>query len=412
MDGLGFRESNCDLAAVGSGDQGNRNMSRGLVVAALCVVFGVAPALAAETSPTAKGALQPEQTSTEKLGPLKPHWIFVNDSNFLGYLDSKIYLFDGDSGSMLGMLSTGAFGNAAEFAPDFSAIYVPEMYYSRGSRGERTEVVSIYDTKELKAVGEVIIPAKRATGVPHRAYQGLSDDGRFMFVSNMTPATSTTVVDVLARKFTSEIEISGCNLVYPIGNRAFASLCGDGTLQVVTLDEGGNLKSRAHSEKFFDPEKDPLTEAASRFGNTWLFVSFDGYVHPVTFTDGQPKPGKPWSLFTDAERAAGWRIGGSQFNVVHQGLGRLFVIVHQGGPYTRKAAGSQVWTFDLASSKKLAVLPMVAPVTSLGITKDAAPLLVANYAATPAAYVYDALTGKHLRTIEGPPMVPGFIQVP
>jgi hypothetical protein len=26
--------------------------------------------------------------------------------------------------------------------------------------------------------------------------------------------------------------------------------------------------------------------------------------------------------------------------------------------------------------------------------------------------VYDALKGTHLRTIEGPPMVPGFIQAP
>ena len=70
---------------------------------------------------------------SEKLGALKPHWFFVYDTNFLGYLDSKVYLFDGDTGTMLGMLSTGAFGNAVEFAPDFSAIYVPEIYYSRGT---------------------------------------------------------------------------------------------------------------------------------------------------------------------------------------------------------------------------------------------------------------------------------------
>ncbi len=55
---------------------------------------------------------------------------------------------------------------------------------------------------------------------------------------------------------------------------------------------------------------------------------------------------------------------------------------------------------------------MVAPVTSLAVTKDAAPLLIADDAATPAVYVYDALNGKHLRTIAGPPMVPGFIQAP
>ncbi|HET6473105.1 MAG TPA: amine dehydrogenase large subunit, partial [Pseudomonadales bacterium] len=155
--------------------------NKGWVVAAL--LAAALPAMAAAPVPA---PLQPERATAEKLGPPKPHWFFVYDSNFLGYLDSKVYLFDGDTGSMLGMLSTGTWGNAVEFAPNFSAIYVPEMYYSRGSRGDRTDIVAIYDTTELKNVGEVIIPAKRATGVPHRAYQGLSDDGRFMYVDNMT----------------------------------------------------------------------------------------------------------------------------------------------------------------------------------------------------------------------------------
>ena len=257
--------------------------------AALCVALGAAGAMAAEPAATV-APLQAERTSSAQLGPLQPHWFFAYDTNFLGYLDSKVYLYDGDSGSMLGMLSTGAFGNAVEFAPDFSMIYSPEIYYSRGSRGERTDIVALYDTKDLKAVGEVVIPPKRATGIPHRAYQGISDDGRFVYVANMTPATSVSVVDVVARKFVTEIETSGCNLVYPIGNRAFASLCGDGTVQVVTLDDQGNLKGRAHSEKFFDPDKDPVTEKASRSGNTWLFFSFEGYVHPVDFTGGVAKP--------------------------------------------------------------------------------------------------------------------------
>jgi methylamine dehydrogenase heavy chain len=389
-------------------------MGRSRFVAALTVlgaVFG-ASSLAAAESATAVAPLQPEQATTEKLGAPKPHWFLVYDTNFLGYLDSKVYLYDGDTGAMLGMLSTGAFGNAVELAPDFSAIYVPEIYYSRGTRGDRTDVVTIYDTKELKAQGEVVIPPKRATGVPHRAYQGLSDDGQFMYVANMTPATSVSVVDVKARKFVAEIEMSGCNLVYPIGNRAFASLCGDGTVQVVSLDDQGNLKGRERSEKFFDPDKDPVTEKASRFGNTWFYVSFDGYVHPVAFDGGKAKPGKAWSLFTDKERADGWRVGGGQFNAVHEKLGRLFVIVHQGGPYGHKDPGKNVWTYDLATSKKLGSISMVAPVTSLGLTKDTAPLLIADDAATPAVYVYDALKGTHLRTIEGPPMVPGFIQAP
>jgi len=88
------------------------------------------------------------------------------------------------------------------------------------------------------------------------------------------------------------------------------------------------------------------------------------------------------------------------------------VIVHKGGPYSHKEAGKDVWTYDLATSKKLGSISMVAPVTMFGLTKDAAPLLIADYPATAAVYVYDALKGTHLRTIAGPPTVPGFIQAP
>jgi len=364
-------------------------------------------ATAADVAP-----LQPEQASVEKLSAPSPHWIFVYDINFLGYLDSKVYLFDGDSGSMLGMLSTGAWGNAVEFAPDFSAIYVPEMYYSRGSRGERTEVVTTYDTKDLKAVGEVIIPPKRATGRAHRAYQGISDDGRFVYVNNMTPATSVSVIDVVAQKFVGEIENAGCNLIYPTGNRSFMSLCGDGTVQRVQLDEQGNLKSKTHSEKFFDPDKDPLTEKASRYGDTWLFISFDGYVHPVTFTGDKIKVGKRWSLFNDSERAQNWKAGGGQFNAVHRALGRLYVAVHQGGPYGHKESGTAVWVYDLKTQKGIAQISLTSPAANIGVTKDAAPLLITDDAARPAVDVYDALTGKALRTIAGPPFTPSFIQSP
>ncbi|MGH7949220.1 MAG: amine dehydrogenase large subunit, partial [Candidatus Binataceae bacterium] len=203
-------------------------MNKPWVVGAFCVglatiiVPGTAalPASAATPTDKAKPApLQAEQSFSEKLGAKSPHWFFVVDVNWGGYLDGKVYLFDGDSGSMLGMLSTGTYANAVEFAPDFSAIYAPEIYHSRGTRGERTDIVAIYDTKELSPVAEVIIPPKRATGLPHRAYQGISDDGRFVFVANMTPATSVSVVDVKARRFVTEVEIAGCNLVYPTGAR-------------------------------------------------------------------------------------------------------------------------------------------------------------------------------------------------
>ena len=73
-------------------------MKRTVVVGALFVALLTTAAGAAP--------LLPEQRFAEKLGAPSPHWIFVYDVNYLGYLDSKVYLFDADTGSMLGMLST------------------------------------------------------------------------------------------------------------------------------------------------------------------------------------------------------------------------------------------------------------------------------------------------------------------
>jgi methylamine dehydrogenase heavy chain len=71
--------------------------------------------------------------------------------------------------------------------PDFATIYSPETYYARGTRGRRTDVLSFYDVATLSPIDEVKIPPKRGSGATHRTYSGRSDDGRFVYVFNMTP---------------------------------------------------------------------------------------------------------------------------------------------------------------------------------------------------------------------------------
>jgi methylamine dehydrogenase heavy chain len=372
-------------------------------------------AVAAEGSQAdaAKAApLEFEQATVETLGPAQPHWILVNDFNALGPMDSKVYLFDADSGSTLGMLSTGGWRNAVETAPDFSMIYSPETYYPRGTRGDRTDVVTFYDARTLGVAGEAIIPPKRATGMPQRAYNGLSDDGRFVYVANMTPATSVSVVDTHSRTLATEIETAGCTLVYPFGNRSFGSLCGDGTLQVLTVDDAGQLATRTRSKRFFDPDTDPVTEKAARLGDTWYYFSFEGYAHPVTFAGQDVQVGERWSLFDDAERNAGWRVGGLGFAAIHQATGRLYVIVHRGAADTHKEPGEEIRVYDLEQRKRIQTIALAAPAATVAVSRDAAPLLYTTTLSTPAIMVYDALTGQHLRVIEGPPFNPTHVQTP
>ena len=43
-------------------------------------------------------------------------------------------------------------------------MYIAETFYSRGTRGDRTDVITIVDKTSFSQVGEVIIPPKRISG--------------------------------------------------------------------------------------------------------------------------------------------------------------------------------------------------------------------------------------------------------
>jgi len=361
--------------------------------------------------------------------PLGPHWAWVSDP-----LLRRIALVDLVRGEMLGMVNGGWGITTALFPRRRPELYVPETHYSRGSRGERTDVVTFYDASSLAPIAEAEIPPKRAINALPSANAALSDDDRFIAVFNMTPATSLSIVDAERRAFVAEIPTPGCSLVYAAGPRRFASLCADGALLLVELDAAGREAGKLRSEPFFDPLVDPVTEKAVRWGDRWIFVSFEGKVHPVDVSGEAPRFDEVWSLLDAADRADSWRIGGTQHLAVHEATGRLYSLVHQGAADTHKEPGTELWIYDLAKRKRVQRIELRSPgftysgvplvfgedwiwpfdqlygwlidtfAASLGIgeiavTPDDRPLLVtaANYSGS--VVVYDALSGDYLRRV-------------
>ncbi len=347
--------------------------------------------------------------------PAQPgvHWVWVNDFSFFALPDGKAFLVDGDSGKMLGLLSTGYSFDALVVPHGGGVIYSPETYFSRGTRGTRTDVVTIYDTVHLAPLGEVKIPPKRASIMAMMAGQVLTDDERFLLIYNYTPAQSVTVVDTRARKFVGEIDTAGCALVYPTGPRSFFSLCGDGSLLVVTLNEQGRAASRTRTKELFDGLKDPLTEKGVRAGDTWLFASFEGTMHPLKITRGGGIEAQAtWPLFSAPELAQHWRTGGLQHLALHAGTGRLYAIVHRGGPETHKDPGADVWVWDLASHRKVQQISARNKVASIQVTADAKPLLFGCSFESNRLDVYDVASGHYLRSVEGLGITPGLLVTP
>ncbi|MGV8995759.1 MAG: amine dehydrogenase large subunit [Parvibaculaceae bacterium] len=382
-------------------------------------------ALLAFSMPARANDLAPETAHVETLPDgSRDHWVALGDLNPLGSLDTRVVLFDADKGTMLGQLNTGYWSGLSYFPRDTKNIVTLETYFEKGTRGPRKDYVVIYDGKTLLPLHEINIPPRRMTALTQTQMAGLSDDGRFMAVSNFTPAQTLTLVDLQEHRFLTELETPGCGQVYPLGPRSFALLCGDAALRVVTLSDEGVVISQDEGEPFFDPFKDPVLVPAARYGATWLFVSMGGIVHEVGLSEGKTKLTGTWSLLTDSERDKKWRTGGVQPLAVHEATGELFVLMRQGGAETYEEPAETVWVYDIKTHKKLRTIALENATMAINVSRDAAPLLNAaslklivpywslalvsmlghKFAdldvVKPALDVYDAASGHHLRTID------------
>ncbi len=375
---------------------------------ALAVILGLLI-----SSTVAFAELEFEVLTTERLpAEPNPHWVWVNDINFFSLLDGKAYLIDGDNGRFLGMLGLGYFHNKIIFPADGNVIYTTQTYYSRGAYGERTDFIGIYDARDLKPIGEIAIPNKRLTGIPTQGHTAITDEDRFILIYNFTPAQSVTVVDVKASKTLGEIETPGCSLVYPTGSHRFFMICGDGSLVSLQLDDRGREIDKTVTKPVFDPLEDPIEEDGVRIGNRWSFVSREGYVYTFNGGAADLALSTPWSLQSTAERKASWRVGGFQIITAHAASGRMFVLMHKGGKFTFQDPAEEIWVYDLEQKVRLQRIKAKHPATAVRVSQDPEPLLYTTFMGDPILDVYDANTGKHLRTVEQLGISPTFLQTP
>ena len=346
-----------------------------------------------------------EEWGTAVLPEASPRWIYVLDVAFDNLVASRINIYDADSGKFVGVVHSGFVPNLL-LAPDKSELYVDETYYSRGTQGDRTDVVSIYDAKTLERTGEVILPEGRALLVSKLPGAALSPDGRFLLSYNMAPATSVSLVDIEARKYLGEIESPGCALVYPTGDRSFSMLCPDGSLVDVAYDETGEAKVFPN-EPFFDSETDPVFShgAFDVAGGKGFFVSYDGMLYEIGIENGRTRVTDRWSILSEEDAKEGWRPGGWQLLDYQPGLGRLFVLVHKGPKWTHKWPGEEIWVLDPATNRRVARFPLEEPAISLMLTREADPVLV-TLTDTGTLGVLDPGSGELQRKIEGTGVTP------
>jgi len=361
------------------------------------------PLLILLAASSAFGQIQPEPTGVIETLPdsYPPHWILLQDGAFFHMLNGKIIVVDADSDDpeqrVKGMVDASFIAQFYQ-AKSRPEMYIAESFFARGSRGERTDVISIVDKTSLTQTGEIVIPPKRISGMPTNYHLQAVDDESILLAYNFTPATSVSVVDIVNREFLTEIPIPGCSLVYPMAGRAFASLCTDGTMLGVRLDGEGNQASTSRTDVFFDANNDPVMEKPALIDGVAYFPTFLGRVIPVDLSGDSPEVGDEWSLIGEGDE--GWRPGGLQVTGA-DAAGRLYVLMHpEGYEGSHKDPGIEIWVFDVESRSRIDRIALELPAITFGLTNDDAPLLITTNINLEVD-VYDIGSGDYLRTLSG-----------
>jgi methylamine dehydrogenase heavy chain len=330
------------------------------------------------------------------------HWIVVHDIAFDHMLNGKVMILDAEQETLRdqykGMFNSSFIASmaVAKLRPE---MYVYETFYSRGNRGTRTDVVTIYDKTTLAPTGEIVIPGgKRAGMLPSDYTISLIDDEKLLLLYNFTPSTSISVVDIVSRKILNEINLPACSLIYPTGKRGFSSLCSDASMISYQLDSKGKVKSQSKIDSFFDIDKDALFERPAIIDSVAYFPTFNGNLREVDLSGDKAVPGASWSLVTDKERAANWRPGGMQVSGADS-LGNMYFLMHENGAEgTHKNPGMEVWVFDAKNRKRVNRIPLQLPGLVIELSQDNSPwLYVTNVEMN--IDVYDAISGKYVRTL-------------
>jgi methylamine dehydrogenase heavy chain len=205
-----------------------------------------------------------------------------------------------------------------------------------------------------------------------------------------------TVIDLASRQVLSEIQTPGCWSIFPssVDHARFSTLCGDGTVLTIGLDEKGAAISQVRSKKFFDPDADALFIHGEKVGDSYYFISFNGVLHQVNLDGETPVVIGNWSLATGAGTSPGWRPGGYGPLAINPANGLIYLAMHPHGKEgSHKEGAKEIWQFDLAT-KKLLRRGRANQEISIAASHSGPAQLIGVDAASAALHTYDGVSLK------------------
>ena len=305
---------------------------------------------------------------------------------------------DGRESSLrLGLAHFGFFAQA-KTRPE---LYTVDTFYTRGQRGDRTDVLTIYDKSTLTASGEIVLPGgKRAQMLTEAGAFQISPDERFAYVYNFTPASSVTVVDLVNRRVVDEVNIPGCTHAFALGGAGFASLCGNGGVVSTKLDAAGKQAGQTMSEPFNDIDNEPMFTRPAIVDGVAYFPTYDGRIREIDLSGETAVAGDIWPIAA-SEAAAPEKAEKKGFLKLLPGIGKkkagdgkrlpsgwqlmskddaghLYVIMRATETIDdHDTGGDQVWVIDPKARKVVRRIDLRAESMAIEVTRGSDPYLVA-----------------------------------
>ncbi len=357
--------------------------------------------LASAGTARASDPLPPDQELEAVTLPApKPSWVFVDR----GFASLGTFIYDTDTGKLLGLIETSDISDLA-IDPAGKAYYVSESLWSKGWRGTRQDMITVYDPATLKLKTEIPIPGRIL--IDSRKFNFiLSDEGKTAYVYNLDPASSVNVVDLAKGKFVKKIELPGCASMMAVTGIGFSALCSDGSL--ATVKTAGAKPEITRSAPFFSATNDPIFDnfGYDRAKQQVVFLSYTGQVYTAKL-GATPTIAEPFSIQAAAGVPVGetkplvvnWYPGARQGNAYHIASGHLYVLMHMGEYWSHKAAGTEIWDLDVAAKKVVRRIPLAEEAGRIAVTQEEnAKIVVTNDVGN--ITILDAKTGEEKFKLE------------
>ncbi|HXN86230.1 MAG TPA: amine dehydrogenase large subunit, partial [Candidatus Binataceae bacterium] len=170
----------------------------------------------------------------------------------------------------------------------------------------------------------------------------------------------------------------------------------DGSMLSVQFDGSGKQIEKKQSKPLFDPSTDSMFDQPATAGSTAYFISYHGKVLPVDFSGAEAVAQSSWAMIDEADPDKSWRPGGWQTVTYQPKSGLLYALMHQGGEWTHKQFGTEVWVFNAQTHKRVQRIKLKTPGYSILVSNGDKPILFDMSLVPPKLETYSAPDGKYL----------------